>query len=100
MLSKDVPAVSVSPNALAVGLVVVPLYLAGGGFDWIGTLQDTELSMRSGNYLSATLGELLYLIRHIALYLSLAKFVVQWDGGKNISSDGEGIGDENSLFEA
>jgi hypothetical protein len=98
-LSKSFPFGSVSPNALAVGLVVVPFYLVGGGFDWIGTLQDTELSMRSGNYLSATLGELLYLIRHIALYLSLAKFVVQWDVGNNISND-EGIGEENSLFEA
>jgi hypothetical protein len=102
MLSDKFPAMSpsISPNAMAVGLVVVPFYLAVGGFDWIGTLQDTEVSIRSGNYWSATLGELLYLIRHVAFYLSLAKFVVQWDNNNYISGDDEGSGGDNSLFEA
>lgn len=74
----------VSPNALGVGLVVVPLYLAIGGLDWIATLQDLEASIRYGDYLDATLEEVLYLIRHVALYLGLAKFVVEWDGGTNL----------------
>lgn len=86
-----------SPNALAVGLVVVPFYLAVGGFDWISTLHDIEVLMRSGSFFDAALEELLYLVRHVALYLSLVKFVVQWDSS-GVGEDNQGGGSANSLF--
>lgn len=87
-----------SPNALAVGLVVVPFYLAVGGFDWISTLHDVEVLMRSGNYLDVALEEVLYLVRHVALYLSLVKFVVQWDDSGGVGVENEGDESPNSLF--
>jgi hypothetical protein len=76
---------NVSPNALGVGLVIVPLYLAIGGLDWIGTVQEVTSSLRAGNLPEAIFAEVLYLVRHVALYLGLAKFVVDWDtGGINL----------------
>lgn len=86
-----------SPNALAVGLVVVPFYLAVGGFDWVSTLHDIEVLMRSGSYFDAAIEEVLYLVRHVALYLSLVKFVVQWDAS-GVGEDNQGNENGNSLF--
>jgi len=67
----------ISPNALAIGLVIMPLYFLFGGLDWILTCQQLfEDLLSSQNNLDASATELLYLIRHVALYLTFAKFVV------------------------
>lgn len=73
-------ASTVSPNALGVGLVLVPFYLIIGGLDWMATVEQVATSLRNGGHLTdAILAESLYLVRHVALYLGLAKFVVDWD---------------------
>jgi hypothetical protein len=74
----------VSPDAVAIGLVVLPLYFLVGGMDWIATLQDVAQQLESGDYVDASIETLLYLIRHVVLYLSLAKFFVEWDGGQSL----------------
>ena len=68
-----------SSSAIGVGLVLVPLYLVIGGWDWIATWQDLELSLAASNYFDAGLAEMLYLVRHVAIYIGLAKFVVDWE---------------------
>ena len=74
----------VSPNAIAFGLVVLPTYFLIGGMDWIATLQDVAQQIESGGFLDASIETLLYLVRHVLLYLSLAKFVVEWDGDQSL----------------
>ena len=74
----------VSPNAIIIGLVVLPLYFLIGGIDWIAVLQDVTQEVETGDYIDASIETLLYLTRHVLLYLSLAKFVVEWDGGRSL----------------
>eukprot|EP00547_Thalassionema_nitzschioides_P007036 CAMPEP_0194205772 /NCGR_PEP_ID=MMETSP0156-20130528/4980_1 /TAXON_ID=33649 /ORGANISM="Thalassionema nitzschioides, Strain L26-B" /LENGTH=150 /DNA_ID=CAMNT_0038932139 /DNA_START=983 /DNA_END=1435 /DNA_ORIENTATION=- len=67
-----------SPNAMAIGLVLVPFYFLFGGLDWILTCQEVFQDVFSSprHTLDAGATEVLYLIRHVALYLTFAKFVV------------------------
>jgi len=78
---------SLSTSALesaAVGLVVLPLYLLIGGLDWVSTLQDLGSAFENGLYLDALAGAILYLVRHVALYVGLSKFVIDWGGDNGI----------------
>jgi len=78
---------SLSTSALesaAVGLVVLPLYLLIGGLDWVSTLQDFGLALDKGQYLDGVLNMVLYLVRHVALYVGISKFVVDWGGDNGI----------------
>jgi hypothetical protein len=78
---------SLSTSALesaAVGLVVLPLYLLIGGLDWVSTLQDFGLALDKGQYLDGILNMVLYLVRHVALYVGISKFVVDWGGDNGI----------------
>lgn len=77
-----------TPDGLAVALLAVPLYLAIGGWDWVGTLRDVGGSLEEGQILDAGLEVVLYLIRHVALYLGLSKFVVEWDGASLFGASG------------
>lgn len=77
-------AASSSPAGIALGLVVVPTYLAIGGFDWLATVRDVGSAVERGQMLDGIAEVLLYVIRHAALYLGLAKFVVEWDGGTSL----------------
>lgn len=77
-------ASSSSPEAVAVGLVVLPMYLLVGGLDWIGTLHDLAAAVDAGHFVDASLDVTLYLVRHVMLYLGLTKFVVEWDGGVSL----------------
>ena len=72
---------SLSPSALesaAVGLVVLPLYLLIGGMDWVSTLQELGSAFENGQYLDGMAGMILYLVRHVALYVGISKFVIDW----------------------
>lgn len=69
---------------LGLGLLVVPLYLLIGGLDWLVTVEGVAESIDSASYLDCTYLAIFYLVRHIALYLGLAKFVIQWDGEINL----------------
>ncbi len=78
---------SLSTSALesaAVGLVVLPLYLLIGGIDWVSTLQELGSAFENGQYLDALAGAILYLVRHVALYVGLSKFVIDWGGDNSI----------------
>ena len=78
---------SLSTSALesaAVGLVVLPLYLLIGGLDWVSTLQELGLAFENGQYLDAMAGMILYLVRHVALYVGISKFVIDWGGDNGI----------------
>ena len=71
---------SSASNGIAVALVVLPLYLAVGGFDWVATIGEVGGALARGEVGDGILEAFLYLVRHAALYLGLAKFVVEWDG--------------------
>lgn len=77
---------SLSTSALesaAVGLVILPLYLLIGGSDWVSTLQDFGLALDKGQYLDGMVNMILYLVRHVVLYVGISKFIVDWGGGAN-----------------
>lgn len=76
-------------ESVAVGLVVLPLYLLVGGFDWVSTLADLGNAVDGGVYLDGTAAVLLYLVRHVALYVGISKFVVDWGGNEGIFEDDE-----------
>mmetsp|Transcript_11159 Transcript_11159/g.22834 ORF Transcript_11159/g.22834 Transcript_11159/m.22834 type:complete len:624 (+) Transcript_11159:127-1998(+) len=71
---------SSASNGIAVALVVLPLYLAVGGFDWVATIGEVGGALGRGEVGDGILEAFLYLVRHVALYLGLAKFVIEWDG--------------------
>ena len=74
---------SLSTSALesaAVGLVVLPLYLLIGGLDWVSTLQEVGVALDSAEYIDAAAAMILYLVRHVALYVGISKFVIDWGG--------------------
>lgn len=76
---------SLSTSALesaAVGLVILPLYLLIGGLDWVSTLQELGLALENGQYLDGMADMILYLVRHVSLYVGISKFVIDW-GGEN-----------------
>ena len=85
-----VESMSVSTlESVAVGIVVLPLYMLVGGFDWVSTIGDAESSFRGGAYLDGIAAVLLYLVRHVAMYVGIAKFVVDW------GRTGDGIFDDD-----
>ena len=84
----DAFSVTSSPTAIGVGLVVLPLYLCIGGLDWISTIQQVASSVESQSVMDALFVTSLYLVRHVMLYLGLAKFVVEWDTGRNLFDAG------------
>jgi hypothetical protein len=61
-------------------LVALPIYFVIGGVDWIATLQDVAQSLEHRDSLEAIVDTLLYLVRHVLLYVGLSKFVLDWDG--------------------
>ena len=74
---------SMSPltmETVAVGLVILPMYMLVGGFDWVSTISNTEQSFRAGEYIDVIATGLFYLIRHAAMYVGISKFVVDWGG--------------------
>lgn len=86
LLSKDIasslpPSISVSAfESVAVGFVVLPLYLLVGGLDWISTMGELGNAFEGRAYLDGVADVLLYLVRHVALYIGISKFVVDWGG--------------------
>jgi len=73
------------PESIAIGLVIIPLYLLIGGLDWLGTVQDLAKTLDDGYFWDdGPIIAFLYLMRHVALYLGLTKFVVEWDGEMNL----------------
>lgn len=71
-------------ESVAVGLVILPLYLLVGGLDWLSTMSDIGIAVDGGMYLDGFADVLLYLVRHVALYVGISKFVVDWGGNEGI----------------
>mmetsp|Transcript_6349 Transcript_6349/g.11591 ORF Transcript_6349/g.11591 Transcript_6349/m.11591 type:complete len:610 (-) Transcript_6349:93-1922(-) len=76
-------------ESVAVGLVILPLYLLVGGLDWVSTMGDLGKALDGGLYLDGFADVLLYLVRHVALYVGISKFVVDWGGNEGIFDDDE-----------
>jgi hypothetical protein len=76
-----------SPSDIGVGLVIVPIYLLIGGFDWLGTANDIAQALDASLWTEALAVAVFYILRHLALYVGLAKFVVEWDGEANLFND-------------
>lgn len=73
-------AIDSDPKDIGIGLVVVPIYLLIGGLDWIGTIEGIAQSLENRNFTDAIFIVGFYLLRHLAMYIGLSKFVVEWDG--------------------
>mmetsp|Transcript_29209 Transcript_29209/g.60855 ORF Transcript_29209/g.60855 Transcript_29209/m.60855 type:complete len:620 (+) Transcript_29209:209-2068(+) len=87
-----VKSMSVSTlESVAVGLVILPLYLLVGGLDWVSTMRDLGKALDGGLYLDGFADVLLYLVRHVALYVGISKFVVDWGGNEGIFDDDERV---------
>lgn len=84
--SVDAPGLSIGNNNegwnvfASVGVVGVPFYLAIGGLDWVATIEELIKAFEVGNWGDGFFATILYIARHVALYLGLAKFVIEWDG--------------------
>jgi len=63
------------------GLFAVPFLLLVGGLDWLSTWQEIGHAYEIKDFSGAAFSALLYLARHAAIYMSLAKFVIEWDTG-------------------
>jgi len=74
-------------DSVAVGLVVLPMYLLVGGLDWVSTIGDMGNAFEGGAYLDGLAAALLYLVRHVALYVDISKFVVDWGGNDGVFDD-------------
>jgi len=85
-----VKSMSVSTlESVAVGLVILPLYLLVGGLDWVSTMGDLGNNLEGRMYIEGFADVLLYLVRHVALYVGISKFVVDWGGNEGIFEDDE-----------
>mmetsp|Transcript_29424 Transcript_29424/g.61616 ORF Transcript_29424/g.61616 Transcript_29424/m.61616 type:complete len:623 (-) Transcript_29424:56-1924(-) len=74
-------------ESVAVGLVVLPLYFLIGGLDWVSTLGDLGTALDGGLYPDGLAAVFLYLLRHVALYVAISKFVVDWGGSDGVFED-------------
>jgi len=77
-------ASSADPKDVGIGLVIVPMYLLVGGLDWLGTVQDIANALDQSAFVDGFAIAVFYLMRHLAMYLGLSKFVVSWDGEANL----------------
>lgn len=85
-----VQSVSVSTlESAAVGLVILPLYLLIGGIDWVSTVGDLGNALDRGAFLDGFADLFLYLVRHVALYVGISKFVVDWGGSGGVFEDAD-----------
>lgn len=76
-------------ESVAVSLVILPLYLMLGGFDWVATISQLSSAVDSGSYVDGFAAALVYLVRHVALYVAISKFVVDWGGKGGVFTDEE-----------
>ncbi len=97
--SSSTPSITVSTlESVAVGLVILPMYLLVGGFDWVSTMGALGNAIEGRVYLDGVAAVLLYLVRHVALYVGISKFVVDWGGnGDVLFDDNEDEDDERSM---
>ena len=62
-MDRSVKSMSASAmESVAVGLVILTLYMLVGGFDWLSTISNTEQSFQGGEYIDVIAIGLLYLL--------------------------------------
>ena len=76
-------------ESVAVSLVVLPLYLLLGGFDWVATISDLSNALDVGSYVNGLATVIVYLVRHVALYVAISKVIVDWGGKGSVLLDEE-----------
>lgn len=74
-------------ESVAVSLVILPLYLLLGGFDWVATINELGTAVDNGSYVDGLAAAMVYLVRHVALYVAMSKFVVDWGGKGSVLLD-------------
>jgi hypothetical protein len=77
-------ATFVNSGDVSLALVVIPLYFLAGGLDWLDTVKSMISCIDTADSTSCLFVTVLYLIRHIALYLVISKFFIDWDGPSNL----------------
>ena len=76
-------------ESVAVGLVILPIFLLIGGLDWVSIVCDLGNDLNGRINIESFVGVLLYLVRHAALYVGISKFVVDWGGNGGIFEEDE-----------
>ena len=73
------------PTAWAALIVLFPMYLGVGAVDWIDTIHSSAVSLLDENDALSFCGDwVLYLLRHVLLYVGVSKFALEWqDPGNN-----------------
>ena len=74
-------------ESVAVSLVILPLYLLLGGLDWVATINELSTAAENGSYADELAAAFFYLVRHVALYVAISKFVVDWGGKGSVLLD-------------
>jgi hypothetical protein len=65
--------------------VLVPLYFVVGGMDWIETINGCIVAMEDGSdIVSVAATALLYLLRHVSLYVGLSKLILDGESSSSI----------------
>ena len=82
-ISKDIFSTS-ETETIGIGIIVVSFYLLIGGVDWLDTMESLAIEFDRGRVLNFSIEVILYVMRHVAFYLGLTKFVVDWDGDVNL----------------
>ena len=80
------------PTAWAALVVLFPLYLGIGAIDWVDTIHSSAVSLLDEHDSLAFSGEwVLYLLRHVLLYVAVSKFALEWqDPNSSNSNDSNG----------
>ena len=58
--------------------------------DWVSTMCDLGDDLDWRIYIEGFPGVLLYLVRHVALYVGISKIVVDWGGNEGIFEEDKG----------
>jgi hypothetical protein len=76
------------PTAWAALMVLFPLYLGIGAVDWVDCIHSSAVSLLESDDTFAFVSEwLLYLLRHVLLYVGLSKFALEWQDNNNNNND-------------
>jgi hypothetical protein len=82
--SNSVAIGNSSPPTILPALVAfLTFYLIVGALDWVAVLGDVSLALEKADYVDAGLASMLYLGRHVLLYLGMSKFLVDWTNNSN-----------------
>mmetsp|Transcript_20019 Transcript_20019/g.47835 ORF Transcript_20019/g.47835 Transcript_20019/m.47835 type:complete len:196 (+) Transcript_20019:247-834(+) len=79
------PETSTTRITATVLLVLLPIYFAVGGLDWIATLggMSSATSDGSGTWAEPLGDAVLYLGRHVLLYVGLSRILLDWEESPN-----------------